>query len=228
MTRTAIILFSRRWETEALAKFGPHCSTDARRAVAAMVHTVLASARSTGVDVIWCTDAVPDERTLADMVVRHVMVQRGASLRERIIAAFAEAFDLGYDRLCLVAGDTLLRASTVQKALVGDDVVLGPSLDGGFYLLAASDMSDVRCVLAAHRWNNGCLRLQRVAHRRLDAEPDFDTALALVQHHPSDVVRATAAKALLRAAKVSDEDPGHPFTPYAWHFAGRAPPFVWG
>jgi glycosyltransferase A (GT-A) superfamily protein (DUF2064 family) len=196
MTRTAIIFFCRRWDTEAQVKFGRGCSPDASRAVEAMARSVLNVASTAGVDILWYSDVMPDARMAACLGIHTVALQRGATLRDRLINAFVDGFNRGYERLCLVGGDTTLTNEALQEALSAHGIVIGPSLDGGFYLLAASSSQEVLQVLAAEGWNNGALDLHMVPHTTVHAEPDFDTMHALQHRHPDDVVRATAARAL--------------------------------
>jgi rSAM/selenodomain-associated transferase 1 len=69
--------------------------------------------------------------------------QRGESLGEREANVFAELFQAGYSRVVLIGGDIpTLPLAHLQEAfsLLADarnDVVLGPSTDGGYYLIGA-------------------------------------------------------------------------------------------
>jgi uncharacterized protein len=67
--------------------------------------------------------------------------QRGDAFGERLSAATADLLALGFDSLCLIDSDspTLPDAAFVQAvdflSRPGDSVVLGPSDDGGYYLI---------------------------------------------------------------------------------------------
>ncbi|WP_411029422.1 DUF2064 domain-containing protein [Spongiimicrobium sp. 3-5] len=65
--------------------------------------------------------------------------QRGNSFGERFTNAIQDIFNSGYEQIVTVGSDTpLLKASHITEAagLVNpDNSVLGPSLDGGFYLM---------------------------------------------------------------------------------------------
>ncbi len=67
-------------------------------------------------------------------------LQSGNDLGERMQNAFAELFILGYEKVAIIGSDLLdLDAESVNKAfekLNNHDVVIGPSVDGGYYLLA--------------------------------------------------------------------------------------------
>ncbi len=66
--------------------------------------------------------------------------QRGEDLGARLAAAFAEVFREGARRVAVIGSDVpwVTRAGVEQalQALADHDVVLGPALDGGYYLLA--------------------------------------------------------------------------------------------
>jgi rSAM/selenodomain-associated transferase 1 len=68
--------------------------------------------------------------------------QAGADLGERMLAAFRAVFDDGIDRAVLVGTDCpALSATHLERALRmlrRKDIVLGPSVDGGYYLVGAS------------------------------------------------------------------------------------------
>lgn len=66
-------------------------------------------------------------------------LQRGSGLGERMKNAFREAFDEGYERAVIIGSDCAqLRRENIEMAfaaLVDHDIVIGPSKDGGYYLL---------------------------------------------------------------------------------------------
>ncbi|MGK5448612.1 TIGR04282 family arsenosugar biosynthesis glycosyltransferase [Streptomyces radiopugnans] len=93
--------------------------------------TYLAYAYATG-------DGPPAARSPAPPAVR-LLTQRGGDLGQRLAAATGEAFADGAGPLLVIGtdaptltGDLLATALT---ALDGRDVVLGPALDGGYYLI---------------------------------------------------------------------------------------------
>lgn len=69
--------------------------------------------------------------------------QRGNAFGERLYHAFADLFCAGYERVIAIGNDTLsLDSETIQTAarhLQQKDVVLGPSTDGGIYLIGLSE-----------------------------------------------------------------------------------------
>lgn len=70
-----------------------------------------------------------------------LVVQRGEAFGERLAAATEDLLALGFDSLCLIDSDspTLPETAFAQAvdflALPEDSVVLGPSDDGGYYLI---------------------------------------------------------------------------------------------
>ncbi len=73
--------------------------------------------------------------------------QVGETLGERMANAFNDSFAEGYEKVVLVGTDIpSMRASHLIDALIGlddSDCVLGKSADGGYYLIALSQMIDV-------------------------------------------------------------------------------------
>jgi hypothetical protein len=86
-----------------------------------------------------------------------VLPQRGSGFGERLENAFADARALGYLEIVVVPGD-VPRLGTAQLArafalLAENSVVLGPSPDGGIYLLGIlADTFDLGTLLAGVRW----------------------------------------------------------------------------
>lgn len=69
----------------------------------------------------------------------HKGVQRGADLGDRMLNAFKDAFDQGAERAVIIGSDcpgvTTALLETALNSLKEKDVVIGPALDGGYYLL---------------------------------------------------------------------------------------------
>lgn len=70
-----------------------------------------------------------------------ILEQEGDDLGQRMAATFADLFARGHDRIAIIGADTpslpveyLLRAFDLLR---DRDIVLGPSSDGGYYLLGA-------------------------------------------------------------------------------------------
>ncbi|MGB3848428.1 MAG: TIGR04282 family arsenosugar biosynthesis glycosyltransferase [Tunicatimonas sp.] len=65
--------------------------------------------------------------------------QREGDLGERMHEAFRQGFAQGYQRICIIGSDCYELSTTIIKQafdqLATHDVVIGPSTDGGYYLL---------------------------------------------------------------------------------------------
>ena len=84
------------------------------------------------------SDHVPEEDLWpADRFLK--LVQRGEGLGQRMEAAFQHAFARGHERVCIIGSDcpgvTTELLGRAFAALETEEVVLGPALDGGYYLL---------------------------------------------------------------------------------------------
>lgn len=73
----------------------------------------------------------------------HKHLQANTDLGGRMQAAFAFLFEKGYARICIIGSDCFeLTAEIINDAfllLQGNDVVIGPAKDGGYYLLGMKD-----------------------------------------------------------------------------------------
>jgi rSAM/selenodomain-associated transferase 1 len=73
-------------------------------------------------------------------------LQIGNDLGVRMNTAFSEVFALKYDSVCIIGSDCYeLNAETVNaafKSLENNDFVVGPTFDGGYYLLGMNQQND--------------------------------------------------------------------------------------
>jgi rSAM/selenodomain-associated transferase 1 len=83
--------------------------------------------------------------------------QHGRDLGSRMYNALADVFSMGYSRISLAGGDIPgLEADTIREAfrkLLTHDLVLGPSLDGGYYLIACCSGTLRRSLFAGIPWS---------------------------------------------------------------------------
>ena len=83
-------------------------------------------------------------KDLWDDAVYQKKLQKGADLGERMQNAFETAFKDTYEKAVIVGSDLFdLNPNHIEEAftaLENHDVVLGPSLDGGYYLLGMKKM----------------------------------------------------------------------------------------
>lgn len=72
-------------------------------------------------------------------------VQNGVDLGERMLNAFKDGFEAGYEKIVLIGSDLPdINATHIKKgieALTSCDVVFGPAEDGGYYLVGLSKMN---------------------------------------------------------------------------------------
>jgi rSAM/selenodomain-associated transferase 1 len=108
--------------------------------VAAVIAGLRADARAHGVAVY----TPPGAESAFDGLLPpgfSLLAQRGDSLEARMVAATGDLFDSGYDGVCLLNSDsptlpeTLLQAASTALTRLGDRLVLGPAMDGGYYLI---------------------------------------------------------------------------------------------
>jgi rSAM/selenodomain-associated transferase 1 len=140
--------------------------------------------------------------------------QGGGDLGERMLRAFMWARDRGHDRTVIVGSDIpTLRGATVDealRALADADVVLGPSQDGGYYLVGAR--APHRELFEGVAWGTEAVLDRTIANARaaglsvrlLAEEQDVDTyddVLALRTSLSEQAARGSAP----RTATVLDE-----------------------
>ena len=113
------------------------------------------------------------------------VAQAAGDLGGRLEWAFAEAFARGFERVAVIGSDCIeLTAATFSaawRALETHDAVLGPSLDGGYYLLALRQ--PCAALFRGIAWSTDAVRVQTLARAQaaglavheLAALPDIDT-----------------------------------------------------
>jgi hypothetical protein len=220
-----VLVFTRTAAYEAAAKRMPA----ARRFFACARARVLAAAASSGARVVVAAPeagaALPGARVLA---------QRGRTFAERLAGALTDARALGYEEIVVVPGDVPgLQARHLRAAfarLRSFSAVLGPSPDGGVYLLGVR--GDFSRLLAGVPWRTprvfdallanagraavlpALADVDGPAHlRALRSAPELDAELAVL-------VAALLARAAWPAVAAS----GALSDPHRRPFASRPPP----
>lgn len=91
--------------------------------------------------------------------------QEGEDLGIRMKNAFQHAFDMGYEKVVIVGSDLYdLRAEHIEKAfdmLHDNDVVIGPALDGGYYLLGMKTIK--QDIFQNKEWGTSTVRAATLA-----------------------------------------------------------------
>ncbi|HMJ63821.1 MAG TPA: TIGR04282 family arsenosugar biosynthesis glycosyltransferase [Candidatus Binatia bacterium] len=94
--------------------------------------------------------------------------QGGGDLGERLKRAFREAFSARFDRVALIGSDCPeLTARDIEQAwnaLDGNDVVLGPSRDGGYWLVALHN--SIPKLFAKIPWSTDRVLAATLAHAK--------------------------------------------------------------
>lgn len=119
-----------------------------------------------GVQGIACYTPVGAEESYRDILPDKflLLAQRSGSLEDRLVQATNDLFSVGFGSVCLIASDSpTVPASVFAEAArmlsrPNDGVVLGPSSDGGYYLIGL-----------------------KKAHRRMFAKIDWSTDRVLKQ-----------------------------------------------
>ena len=114
----------------------------AARAATAMLADTLAAVRATGADPWLCFTPVEARERLGRLAAGFgLLAQASGDLGDRLAACLADLLATGADRVTIVGADTPhVPVTSYQRAfalLDEADVVLGPALDGGYYLVAA-------------------------------------------------------------------------------------------
>ncbi len=119
-------------------------------------------------------------------------LQAGNDLGARMHAAFEALFSKGYQHICIIGSDCYeLTTATIQQAfnaLLQNDVVIGPSADGGYYLLGLSCMQP--SLFKDIAWSTSKVLEQTIAaciaagcsHRLLATLHDIDTEEDWIQY----------------------------------------------
>jgi uncharacterized protein len=114
----------------------------AARAAAAMLADTLAAVRASGAEPWLCFTPAEARERLGRLAPGFGLLAQGAGdLGDRLAACLGDLLGAGADRVAIVGADTPhVPLATYRRAfalLDEVDVVLGPALDGGYYLVAA-------------------------------------------------------------------------------------------
>ncbi len=122
---TAILVFSLSAHEEKGRKnmFGRHQNFTNKRTFELLIHLTKKTVKNSKVDVIWIGEKE----------------QKGNSFGERFTNAFLQLFDQGYEKVIAIGNDcpdlTTAHIETAITQLDHQSLVLGPTLDGGDYLI---------------------------------------------------------------------------------------------
>jgi rSAM/selenodomain-associated transferase 2/rSAM/selenodomain-associated transferase 1 len=158
------------------------------------------------------TDACDRMRDLAGPAI-DVIAQRGANLGERLVHVFEDVFRLGAESVVVVGSDLPDLPSRVPGAALAalrsrsDRVVLGPAVDGGFYLVGMNRLHPA--LFERIDWSTDTVLAQTLAAARgasldvvlLDEWADVDDAADLerIVQHGTDRLVAPRTRAWVAA-----------------------------
>jgi uncharacterized protein len=108
-----------------------------------MIEDTLDLARSVSTDALAIVCPTSDVADLANWLPAiEIVAQQGQGLAAGLVSAFRVFIDRGYRRVVAIDGDSpQLPPETLDKAfrlLDGADVVVGPTTDGGYYLIGST------------------------------------------------------------------------------------------
>ena len=149
----------------------------------------------------------PNQATFGDFPDVLCLRQRGDDIGERMFFALKDTFLHGFERCVLIGSDSPdLPADIIHSALDhlnSTDVVLGPSTDGGYYLIGCNKTALCRSLFAGISWSTANVfpetqsRIKEAGLKAalLDQWPDIDDMDDLKnfyirnRHRPSKVVQ---------------------------------------
>lgn len=140
-----------------------------------LAHTQLAATAFPGPKTVWYSDAVDQQDNWPNEVFSKKQ-QQGTDLGARMEHAFHDAFQEGAERALIIGSDCPeLTADILMQAwetLLAHDFVLGPTSDGGYYLLGMRAFQPA--VFQNIPWSTHTVLLDTLAVIR---EKDFSYAL---------------------------------------------------
>ncbi len=118
-----------------------------------------------------------------DTTIYYKELQKGTNLGERMHHAFELLFKKGYRQIIIVGSDIFeLTTKNIQEAFTGLDTanfVVGPALDGGYYLLGMNTLN--KTLFEHKKWGTSTVlkaTLKNLAHEKvalLATKNDIDT-----------------------------------------------------
>lgn len=94
---------------------------------------------------------------LEELLVGESFAQEGDSLGERMMNAFQRVMDMGYKEVVLIGSDipeiTTMDIMESFKVLGESDICIGPTLDGGYYLIGMKEIHK-RLFTEEMKWGN--------------------------------------------------------------------------
>lgn len=146
MSKNALIVFQKnaipgKVKTRIAVTVGDERALEIYHWLTARTHTVLR--KSEIQTFLFFSDYIPDSE-IENLQGFHLRVQSSGDLGQRMSAAFNGVFSEGFDKVIIIGTDCPgLTAADLKNAFVAldsYDLVFGPALDGGYYLLGSNQL----------------------------------------------------------------------------------------
>lgn len=178
--KKCVIFFARcprqgKVKTRLARRLGDHTALELyRNFILDMAHTLAATAYDSAVFVTPARDTAAMARWLGRRFAYYP--QQGEDLGERMKNAFTAAFKEGYESCILIGSDLPDLPGTILdrafQALTDHDAVIGPSRDGGYYLVGFRRETMVPAIFQHIRWGTDTV---------------FSETMAIFRQQPTDV-----------------------------------------
>ena len=152
-------------------------------------HTASISKNVTADRYVFYSENIINE-DLWDSNIFRKKLQKGDDLGQRMLNAFADLLEIGYDKVIIIGSDLLdLNAEQVNTAFAQldfNDIVIGPAIDGGYYLLGLKNL--YRNIFENKKWSTSSVLkdtlhdLQNCKIHLLKELNDIDTFEDMQQH----------------------------------------------
>ncbi|PQJ75838.1 TIGR04282 family arsenosugar biosynthesis glycosyltransferase [Polaribacter gangjinensis] len=133
-----------------------------------------------------------DENDLWNSQTFQKFIQKGTDLGSRMQHAFSEAFQSGFEKVIIIGSDlydlTPEIISTAFQQLDKNDVVIGPAIDGGYYLLGMKKLHQT--IFQNKNWGTESVRKDTLTDLKdkevflLEELNDVDV-FEDIEHHPA-------------------------------------------
>ena len=137
-------------------------------------------------------DCFVDENDLWNSQTFQKFIQKGTDLGSRMQHAFSEAFQSGFEKVIIIGSDlydlTPEIISTAFQQLDKNDVVIGPAIDGGYYLLGMKKLHQT--IFQNKNWGTESVRKDTLTDLKdkevflLEELNDVDV-FEDIEHHPA-------------------------------------------
>ncbi|MFS4417556.1 TIGR04282 family arsenosugar biosynthesis glycosyltransferase [Maribacter sp. 2307ULW6-5] len=140
-SKNLLLIFTRntvlgKCKTRLAVHIGDRAALESYRLL--LKHTLGITSRLHAHKVVYYSEEIPTDDIWPGTLFEK-KVQQGADLGQRMANAFANGFDRGFEKIIVMGSDMLdLEQRDLEAAfgaLEDHEVVLGPALDGGYYLL---------------------------------------------------------------------------------------------